>query len=581
MPYDIIIGRDESDKKKFGDKGLTYIGKQFVKMGETSSLSNKMYMDVARSHIVMVAGKRGCLTGDTLVLTDKGYKEIKEFNQKEDKIFSFNKEKKEFELEEAELLKYPLIKENLLEIEFIDGRKIRLTKEHPLLAVNGDKLLSLLWMKASKLERGNQILSIKKSMNDLVPLSIKNIKEIAGTKEVYDLSVNKNHSFIANGIISHNSGKSYTLGAIAEELANLPQEVAVNIATVIFDTMGIFWTMKYSNSKEYELLKDWDLKAKKLPVKVFVPYGFFPDYEKRGLPVDEKFALSVSELTADDWLITFNLNFTDPTGIVIQRAIENLVEKNKSYDIDDIISAIEKQEGYGSGKDAAVNFFYGAKTWGIFAEKGMKETKSTDMIVGGGTAILDLSCYNSVGTFNVRALVIGLLCKKFFNERMFARKAEEIMAVQKGIDYLNYKGEREMPLVWLFLDEGHEMLPKTGKTAATDALIQILREGRQPGISLVLATQQPGQIHTDVMTQADIVISHRVTSKPDIEALNLIMQNYLLADVQSYMNSLPALKGSAIVLDDNSERIYPMRVRPRFTWHGGEAPTAIKIEKRL
>ena len=47
------------------------------------------------------------------------------------------------------------------------------------------------------------------------------------------------------------------------------------------------------------------------------------------------------------------------------------------------------------------------------------------------------------------------------------------------------------------------------------------------------------------------------------------------------MDDLPSLKGSAIILDDNSERIYPMRIRPRFTWHGGEAPTAIAKEKKL
>ena len=98
---------------------------------------------------------------------------------------------------------------------------------------------------------------------------------------------------------------------------------------------------------------------------------------------------------------------------------------------------------------------------------------------------------------------------------------------------------------------------------------------------MVLATQQPGQIHRDVMTQSDIVISHRVTSEPDLTALNLIMQSYLLESISGYMNDLPSVKGSAIVLDDNSERIYPIKIRPRFTWHGGEAPTAIKVEKGL
>lgn len=94
MPYDIIIGRDEADKKAFGDRGLVYIGKGYVKMGQYTSLSNKIFMDIARSHVILVAGKRGCLEGNTLVFTNKGYKKIKEFNEKNDKIFSFNKEKK-------------------------------------------------------------------------------------------------------------------------------------------------------------------------------------------------------------------------------------------------------------------------------------------------------------------------------------------------------------------------------------------------------------------------------------------------------------------------------------------------------
>ena len=83
------------------------------------------------------------------------------------------------------------------------------------------------------------------------------------------------------------------------------------------------------------------------------------------------------------------------------------------------------------------------------------------------------------------------------------------------------------------------------------------------------------------MTQSDIIISHRVTAKPDIEALNMIMQTYLLENIRKTMDDLPSLKGSAIILDDNSERIYPMRMRPRFTWHGGEAPTAVASETEI
>ena len=127
----------------------------------------------------------------------------------------------------------------------------------------------------------------------------------------------------------------------------------------------------------------------------------------------------------------------------------------------------------------------------------------------------------------------------------------------------------------------HEFLPKEGKTLASDALIQVLREGRQPGVSLIAASQQPGMIHNDMITQTDIVIAHRLTAKRDIAALNAMMQSYTGADIRKYLNALPNLKGSALILDDNSERLYPIRVRPRLSWHGGEAPRAVRPEKNI
>src|SRR3989344_4977798 len=123
MAYDIILGRDASDKKKFGQSGLIHIGKGYVTMGNYTSMSNNIFLDVARSHVILVAGKRG-------------------------------------------------------------------------------------------------------------------------------------------------SGKSYTLGVITEEMANLPPETARNIAPIIFDTMGIFWTMKFKNEKEKSILDEWKLEPKSSPIKV-------------------------------------------------------------------------------------------------------------------------------------------------------------------------------------------------------------------------------------------------------------------------------------------------------------------------
>jgi len=436
MPYDIIVGRDEADKKIFGKKGLVFLGKSYVRMEQYTSLSNPIYLDIARSHVILVSGKRG-------------------------------------------------------------------------------------------------------------------------------------------------SGKSHTLGVIAEELALLPDEEKVNIASLIFDTMGIFWTMKYENDKDKELLAEWGLKPKKIPVKIFIPYGYYEDYEKREIPVDEKFALNPSELNSEDWIITFGLKITDPISILIERTIARLKEEKNDYYIKDIIKEINNSDSNEEIKNAASALFEAALSWKVFANEEQKETSTSQLIKSGTTAVLDLSMYSSTAAFNIRALVISLICRKLFNERMLARKKEEVLAIQHGKDYLSYKQEREMPLVWLFIDEIHEFLPNEGKTSATDSLIQILREGRQPGISLVMATQQPGALARDAITQADIIISHRVTALPDIKSLNEIMQSYLLESIKKYMDDLPSFKGSAILLDDNSERIYPFRARPRYTWHGGEAPTSVKIERRL
>jgi len=424
MAYDIVIGRNKPDKERFGDKGLIYIGRGYVTMGNYTSLSNLIWLDVVRSHVILISGKRG-------------------------------------------------------------------------------------------------------------------------------------------------SGKSYSIGVLAEEISNLPEEVKKNIAPLIFDTMGIFWTMNYKNEKETKLLEEWELKTKNLPINLLVPAGYFKEYEKRGIPVTKKFALAVPELNIEDWLSIFNLQMTEPISIAIQKIISKLSSVN--FDLDDIIKEINNDKDMEKDtKNSAVSLFKAAKSWKVFADKGDEVTKIRDLIQAGTTSVLDLSMYSSTATFNVRALIIGLISKKLFNQRILARKKEEIDLIQRGSSK-----NKEVPLIWLFVDEAHEFLPQEDKTPASDALIQILREGRQPGISLVLATQQPGVIHRDVMTQSDIIISHRLTNKKDLEALNSIMQSYILENIQKSMNNLPDLKGSAIILDDNSERLYPIRVRPRFTWHGGDAPTAV------
>lgn len=391
------------------------------------------------------------------------------------------------------------------------------------------------------------------------------------------LDVAKPHVILCSG--KRGFGKSTTLGVIAEEISNLPEEISRNLSIIIFDTMGIFWTSKYENTQDEQLLKKWGLKPNKLNVTIFTPKGFFNEYKNNNIPVDKPFTITTSDLEASDWCNIFEISLISEIGILIDKIISNLKKQDFNFTIDDIIEAAKKQKDFSKNLINAVESrFNSAKSFGIFSENGISLEQLT---MAGKVSIIDLSCYtNFTGSWNVKGLVIGIISRKLLIERINKRKMEEVNIIDSS-QLFSKPNQNEMPLVWLLIDEASEYLPKKGKSAASDALIQILREGRQPGISLVLATQQPGEIHTDVLTQSDIVISHRVTAKRDIEALNSIMQSYLYADILKYLNRLPNMKGSAIVLDDNSERIYPIQVRPRFSWHGGSSPTAIKKEKEL
>ena len=433
MVFNIILGRDVTDREKWDIKATIFLGKHYVKMGQTTSLSQPIYLDVNKAHVVFVCGKRG-------------------------------------------------------------------------------------------------------------------------------------------------TGKSYSLGVMAEGIATLPEEYKQRLSVLIFDTMGIYWTMKYPNHEDDPLLKKWGLEGRGMDAIIYTPIGFFEKFKEEGIPVDFPFALNPAELHPEDWNLTFDLDANDPVAVFIERIILTLREKGGGFDIDDILDEIRKTEFNKEIKLAAENRFIAVRGWGLFSSKA---TPVIDILNAGKVNVIDLSAYALMPNgWRIKHLVTGLVCNSIFRERMRVRKEEEFKAITKATHFIAEEDTKDKtPLAWVLIDEAHEFLPLEGVTAATAALKTLLREGRQPGISLVLATQQPGKIHTDAMTQSDIILAHRLTAKIDTDALGALMQSYLRAGLDKELNNLPKVPGACIAVDDVNERLYPMRVRPRFSWHGGSAPQILKEVK--
>ena len=419
----------------------------------------------------------------------------------------------------------------------------------------------------------NQPAIAQLAQSDIFWDEIVSLEYLDGEFEVYDFCVPETHNFVANDIIVHNS---YTLAAIAEEISSLDAEIKEKIAVLIFDTMGVFWTMKYPNVKQEDLLDEWGLRAQGLDVTLYTPAGAFTSQKEAGIPVDAPFTILPSELSSSDWCGVFGVTLFSDLGIALDRVVRSVSSRKDVYDLSDLLAAVRADTRLtASLRLACENRFSAAASWGIFS---VDATPLVEIVAGGKVSILDVSCY---ADWNIKSLVVGLLTRKLMQQRMAHRKVEELDDVQRGHSYFSSQMGAvgsQMPLVWLLVDEAHEFLPKDAVTPATDALVQGLREGRQPGVSLVLATQQPGEIHTDVITQTDIVLSHRLTSKRDIAALNAMMHSYLPGQIQKYFDMLPRMKGAALVLDDTAEKMYPLQIHPRKTWHGADAPVAVKAK---
>src|SRR3989344_5917827 len=197
MVFDVIIGRNKKAIEKYGKRGTVFIGKQYIRMGQTTSLSNPVYLDVAGSHVVFVVGKRG-------------------------------------------------------------------------------------------------------------------------------------------------SGKSYSLGAIAEGIADLPREIKQNLSIILLDTMGIYWTMKYPNFQDAELLRQWGMDAKPLDVKIYTPTGFYYQYKEQGIPTDFPFSIRPLDVNPEDWCISFELNVNSPEGVLIAKVVQELMKKEQSYELSDLIRKIKE-----------------------------------------------------------------------------------------------------------------------------------------------------------------------------------------------------------------------------------------------
>jgi len=407
-------------------------------------------------------------------------------------------------------------------------------------------------------------------------------------RDVFLDSLNPHVVFVCG---ARGSGKSYALGVIAEELALKNP----NVGVMVIDPVGVFWSMKFPNREEKELesLKKWGLKPVGLDnLMVFIPQGMAKDTPRE--TYDATFSIRPSLLTATDWCLTFGIEKFSPTGLLLEQAIEKVKKgfttekekirgKGKDYSIDDVVFTLEsdvelnsRDKGFKADSIRAITSrFISAKTWGIFDING---TPLTELSRENQLTIIDTSFLDD----SVTALVIGILARRVLAARKIStrKEAAKRMDVEKNEEMLEF----EIPPTWIFIDEAHTLIPSGNvKTPATEGLIEYVKQGRRPGCSLVFATQQPSAIDTRVLSQLDVIMTHKLVFNDDVKAVykrtpTIIPHKYKAG---AFIKTLPV--GTAMVGDRREEtsRAFMMKIRPRMSQHEGREAETIEVTKKL
>lgn len=385
-------------------------------------------------------------------------------------------------------------------------------------------------------------------------------KDIRTEEQVY-LHASGAHAVLICG--KRGSGKSYTLGVLVEELLTSAQD---NIIPIIVDPMGVYHTMSQANTVQKDMLYRWGLAEHAFRVRLLIPgepaelYGdeILAALENRGVEI-VPLRLNPSDLSPDGWCDLFNANINRPMGILLFRTIQNLQRRNQSFSIDEIIDGVQLDtRAQDTSKDALINRLEAAKLWHIFSEDNY--TLIQTMFEPGVINVLDLSQLEP-GSRGRRNLTVSVIARNLFRARSHARLREEF-----GL-------ATALPRVWMLIDEAHQFVPAGNSTLAKKQLIRWAKEGRQPGLSLVVASQQPSAVDSEILSQCDIILSHKLTTRADVNALNALSQAYMSNELRTHIKAIDRT-GQAILVDDERETVAMIRVRPRQSWHGGstEAP---------
>jgi uncharacterized protein len=395
------------------------------------------------------------------------------------------------------------------------------------------------------------------------------------------------------------SGKSYTLGALCEGLVarSWVRLGAPDQAVLLIDTLNIYGTLHVAADTTSADRRLWQLPNHVSNVRYLAPEI------TRSTIAAESSRLTVDPawLTLEDWCSLFDVDpFADPLGHLLGVVLDRVRERWQALDIgvapdgsrsrtgietciqvlDHDQDALHFEE---STREALRRRLLSLERLGFLARP---SRKVEDLLAPGVVTVCQLRDLDD----RIRSLIVAVLIREIMRSRARADAASRLVAARTRLGGQPTQGPSDapdgsrpsqLPRCWIAIDEAHNYIPSAGSLPSRPVLRRLITEGRNIGLSVVVATQQPSGLDSSIQRNADALLVHSMSMRDDIAAAEGMLNTQTPDSAtwgtaerasgkvfEKVVRALP--QGYCLVSSDSANRIFALRVRPRLTMHGGE-----------
>lgn len=402
------------------------------------------------------------------------------------------------------------------------------------------------------------------------------------------------------------TGKSYTMGVLIEGLSAGASPTTISAlqtprGALVFDIMDIFWSSQIPLSengppqikKQYAAMQRSGFSNVPVNIDVWLPAGHErPKIDPPGL---NRFQMRPQDLALDDWAALFAVDiYGEPRGMLIAETIQHVSQRgytttagitvpaNPSFTLQDILKCL--------AEDADLLQNYQDTTLRSITQR-MATYASLPLFNGTGTPLNQIvrpfrTSIMMMGrlTDALKKVVVAVLLRAILRERGDASFAQKRLDLDGALPReektrLTQFVSGSIPRCWVLMDEAHVLAGRTETSVASEALIKYAKEGRNYGLSLAVATQQPSALDPRLTSQVETIIAHQLTSPEDalVAAKSMRSPEPREIDVDGERCDMVGLlrrigQGETIFSCANAPallRSCVTAVRPRLTAHGG------------